>query len=348
MEKIKLNYELSFSWHKHLYGYKWEDAAPCSPWGETFGEMDGAEREKYKGIVPFALDGPFLVEKRLSIMRVPFEPLADDRLFAQFSDITPDEGSFIVWADEYGRLVDAGSNARYSYDFILSPYTTGDERGHDAGLSDTAGRVVEKNGLRYQVTKPDPLSFWKQEHRDLSLAVMLWEMASDDDPRLNGMLEWREDTGRVYVYPVPRHRLNEVDFRRMGKDRGYSPNFVLPPRRIENYRPQRFNAKKAALAYVQREINKKMKLYPLTIRFETDERGGIHRIIEPTSLLSAMWHQFFLAQTGEIRLRRCSICGKWENMNEHRETWSKHKNCANYARVKKSRIKKREEQQPLP
>jgi hypothetical protein len=347
MEKIDLKYELSFSWHKHMYGYKWEDAAPCSPWGEPFSEMDGEEREKYKGIIPFALDGPFLIEKSLSVMRIPFEPLADNRLFARFSDITPDEESFVEWANEYGRLVDVESNARYSYDFILSQYTPEDERGFDIKLSDNIHRVVGKNGLRYQVIKPDPFSFWKQEHRDLSLAVMLWEMASQDDPRLNGMLEWHEGSGRAYVYPIPRHKLGEVDFRRMGKDKGYSPNFVLPPRRIENYHPQRFNAKKATLAYVQQEINKKMKFYPLTIRFERDEKGDIHRIIEPTSLLAAMWHQLFLAQTGEIRLRRCSICGKWEDMKEHRETWSRHKNCANYARLKKSRMKKRGELQSL-
>ncbi|MDR1510535.1 MAG: hypothetical protein LBS53_12955 [Synergistaceae bacterium] len=340
MEKIDLTYELSFPWHKHQFGYKWADAAPCSPWGEPYGEMDGGDLEKYKGIIPFALDGPFLVEKSFSIMRFPFEPLADNRLFAWFSDIIPDKESFVRWADEYGRLVDVEGNAQYSYDFILSPYT--DESGLNVGLSTTTRRIVERNGLLYQVTKPDPLSFWKQEHRDLSLAVMLWEMALKDDPRLNGILEWHEDPGRAYVYPVPRHRLTEVDFRRIGKDRSYSPSFVLPPRRIEDYRPQRFNAKRAALTYVRQEINKKMRLYPLYIRFDTDENGGIHRVIEPTSLLSAMWHQFFLAQTGEIRLRRCSVCGKWEDMKTHRESWSKHKNCANYQRLKKSRAKKRE------
>jgi hypothetical protein len=340
MEKIKIDYELSFSWHKHSFGYKWADAVPCSPWGEVYDEMDGGEREKYMGIIPFALDGPFLVEKTLSFMRTSFEPLADNRLFALFSDIIPNEESFLGWADEYGRLVDAESNAQYSYDCILAPYT--DESGIDVGLSTTTRRIVERDGLRYMVTKPDPFSFWKREHRNLSLAVMLWEMALKDDPRLNGIVEWHEDPGRAYVYPVPRHRLDDVDFQRMGKDGSYSPSFVLPPRRIDNYRPQRFSAKRAALAYARQETNKKMMSYPLYIRFNMDEDGDIRRVIEPTSLLSAMWHQFFLALTGEIRLRRCSVCGKWEDMETHRETWSKHKNCANYDRLKKARAKKRE------
>jgi hypothetical protein len=348
VEKIKLDYELSFSWHKHSFGYKWAEAFPCSPWGEVYDEMRGDERDKYRGIIPFALDGPFLVEKTLSFMRTPYEPLTDNRLFALFSDIIPDEESFADWADEYGRLVDAESNAQYSYDFILVPYT--DESGIDVGLSTTARRIVERDGLRYMVTKPDPLSFWKREHRDLSLAVMLWEMALKDDPRLNGIVAWREDpgrAGRAYVYPILRHRLDDVDFQRMGKDGGYSPSFILPPRRIENYRPQRFSAKRAALAYVRQETNKKMRSHPLYIRFDTDDMGGVHKIIEPTSHLSAMWHQFFLAQTGEIRLRRCAACGKWEDMKTHRETWSKHKNCANYDRLKKARMKKRMERQSL-
>jgi hypothetical protein len=121
MEKIELNYELSFSWHKHMFGYKWEDAAPCSPWGEVYDEMDGEEREKYKGIIPFAPDGPFLIEKTLSFMRTPYEPLADNRLFALFSDIIPNEESFLGWANEYGRLAAAESNSLYPYVFILLP-----------------------------------------------------------------------------------------------------------------------------------------------------------------------------------------------------------------------------------
>jgi hypothetical protein len=84
-----------------------------------------------------------------------------------------------------------------------------------------------------------------------------------------------------------------------------------------------------------------MRLYPLNIRFEMDEKEEVHKIIAPTSLLSAMWYQFFLAQTGEIKLRRCAICNRWEDMEGHRETWSKHANCANYDRVKRARLRKR-------
>jgi hypothetical protein len=57
-----------------------------------------------------------------------------------------------------------------------------------------------------------------------------------------------------------------------------------------------------------------------------------------------MWYLFYLACAGEIELRRCAVCGRWEDMEGHRETWSRHANCANYERVKRSRLKKLAEQ----
>ena len=86
----------------------------------------------------------------------------------------------------------------------------------------------------------------------------------------------------------------------------------------------------------------KLAEYPLQLTFRSDDDGELRKILEPTNLLAAMWHQLYLAQTGEIQLRRCSLCGKWENMEGHRSTWSKHANCANYGRVKRARNKKRE------
>jgi hypothetical protein len=71
-----------------------------------------------------------------------------------------------------------------------------------------------------------------------------------------------------------------------------------------------------------------------------DEDGLLRKTLVPTSLLSAMWYQLYLAVIGEIKLRRCAICWKWENMEGHRVNWSKHAACANNERVKRSRSKK--------
>jgi translation initiation factor 2 beta subunit (eIF-2beta)/eIF-5 len=54
-----------------------------------------------------------------------------------------------------------------------------------------------------------------------------------------------------------------------------------------------------------------------------------------------MWFQLTRALDGNLRLRRCPICGQWEDMEKgkHRESWTKHKQCANNEAVKRYRSK---------
>jgi hypothetical protein len=176
---------------------------------------------------------------------------------------------------------------------------------------------------------------------------MVWEWALNADPRLEKILEYDQESRRVYIYVFPKNRLEEIDFDKFREDVNYYPSFVKPPYRLEGYLPDSFNAREAALRYVQERINEKLSSWPLRIFFRTDDSGAIHKVIEPISLLSAMWYQFYLTLTGEIRLRRCSLCGKWEDMEGHRTTWSKHANCANYSRVKKARLKKRKKAEEI-
>jgi hypothetical protein len=222
-------------------------------------------------------------------------------LFAQFSDINPEEKSLFDWACE---------------------------RRHGTG------------GAVFPTYEPKDEREWRREHLKLSFAVMLWEMILKDDTRLNGIIEWNEDTKRAFVRPFPRNRLGSMDFER-GERKIYYPHYMFPSRRIENYRPASFDAKTAAAWYIREEICRKMECYPPVLRFETDESGEVRKILEPTSLLSEIWYLFFLACAGEIVLRRCAVCGRWENMEGHRNTWSRHANCANYRRVKRARRKKR-------
>ena len=341
MELTAQKISVSFVWRRALLGYKWENAVQCNPWGEPFDTMGEDERGRYEDDISSAPTGPFLLEKHPNMMRVPAAPLEDPLLFAQFADIAPTEESFLDWANKHGRLIEAESREEYAPYFFLSPFTPRNEDALDAVLSCEWYHVVERDGQHYLVVKPDPLSFWKREHRDLSFAVLVWELAVNRDPRLNGIMKWHEDTRRVYAYPFDRARLEDVDFERLGKDENYFPEFVFPPHRIEGYHPERFDVKKAAMRYVLQEINRKFAEYPLATRLQIDEREQPRYILKPGNLLSAMWYQLFLAQMGEIRLKRCAICGRWENMAGHRESWKKHANCANYDRVKRARDKKK-------
>ena len=91
------------------------------------------------------------------------------------------------------------------------------------------------------------------------------------------------------------------------------------------------------MLHVQLTINEKLRNYPVNILLQIDEQGKLQKRLQPTSLLSAMWYQFYLVVAGVETLRRCAICGKWENMKDHRDSWKKHAACANNERVKRFR-----------
>jgi hypothetical protein len=333
-------YEFSFIWSKNPSFYQWRDCEPCDIWGKPFSEWDERQREDFEEVQPIP-DGPYLTSIYPRVRDYPYDPLENAILFAQFADIAPDKESFAEWANDYGRLIDV--DRKYLFMHILVPDDHFTQKEAESIKKAADRRIIEKNERFYFLGKPDPLRFWIEEHRDLSFNVMLWEMALNDDPRLNKIVEHHEDTERVYIYKFPKEKLNEIDFKRFREDDAYSPNFIKPPYRLERYFQRGFDAQKAALRYVQDSINRKLESYPLRVSFQTGENEELHKVIEPTSLLSFMWYQFYLALAGEIQLRRCSLCGKWENMEGHRSTWTKHANCANYGRVRRARLKKRGE-----
>ncbi|GHV30569.1 hypothetical protein FACS1894167_11620 [Synergistales bacterium] len=348
MIKTTQKYELSFEWRRVAAGYKWEGCEPCDLWGEPFSNWKEDRRREFEEMFQTIPDGPYLTEVSPRLMPIIWKPLTNPLLFAQFADIRPDVESFLRWANEHGRLIDVEGKLD-NYVFIFLQYTPLDEI--DADFQRNRGLcVIERNGRHYHRVKADPLGFWIQEYRQLSFDVMLWELVSDNDPRLNGILEWNEKAKRIYVNKIWKEALDEIDFERFEKDTTYNPICGAVRDRIYDFDSQiltksgKFDYAKAASIYVQQEITCKLEEYPLKISFKTDEDGSLCKVIQPTSLLSAMWYQLYLAQTGDIKLRRCSLCGKWENMNGHRSTWSKHANCANYGRVKRARHKKKEEE----
>jgi hypothetical protein len=333
-------YELAFMWTNAIAGYRWEDCRPCDPWGKPFDEWEEDRKEEFEGLFRPIPDGPYLTEIFPQMRNMPYEPFEDAALFAKFADISPDKESFCQWAHQYGRLIDVEKDLG-NFIFIFPEYIPVNETDVEYHRMSRGRYIIERNGRYFHRAKADPLNFWLREHHALSFPFMVWEWALNADPRLEKILEYNEDTRRVYIYTFPKNRLEEIDFARFGEDTSYNPSFVKSPYRLEGYFPDSFNVREAALRYVQERINEKLASWPLRIFFKTDDSGKIHKVIEPTSLLSAMWYQFYLALAGEIRLRRCSLCGKWEDMATHRETWSKHANCANYNRVKKARLKKR-------
>jgi hypothetical protein len=87
--------------------------------------------------------------------------------------------------------------------------------------------------------------------------------------------------------------------------------------------------------HLDRLIAQNYYRYPVELR-----RDG-KQFLQPSSLISFMWFQLGLAIDGKIRLRRCEVCGEWEDMENHRENWTKHPRCANNKCAERYRNKKR-------
>lgn len=344
LKTIAQRYELSFVWHRSPTGYRWEKCELCDPWGEPVRLWGKEKKREFETLLHPLPEGPFLVELHPGLRSMPWEPLANPLLFAQFADLQPDQDTFIAWANGHGRLIDIEAHNE-NYVFIFPRYIPFEDADvafqRDRGIG-----ITEKGGRYYRCTRIDPLPFWLQEYRDLSFCVMLWELALKKDSRLNGILEWCPDTERIYINKIWKEALNDIDFDRLARDPDYEPRCGAGRDRLYDPRPSyvgpgKVDLIKAAFLYLRQETNRKLKQYPLNVLFRSTPTGEPHKVIEPSSLLSAMWYQFFLAQTGEIKLRRCALCGKWENMEGHRTTWTRHAGCANYDRLKRARLKKR-------
>ena len=332
-------FELSFTWQKPSIGYEWEDCPICDHWGNT---PERAELEQIYEEIP---EGPYLTELDYSRSLVSWKPFEYPALFAQFADLEPEQGTLLQWANQHGRLVDVDSKNAV---FILTRHFTID----NLTQPPRDNPHYKKGDLFYRRVKADPWLFWRNEQRELGFITMLWEMVNNRDSRLNGVIMWAHEGQRIYVYKVKKELLNEIDFEKFRVDEDYllehTTNRVLlfdaRSRKREDAWLARYcrfpDVMNAASIYIQSIINNKLSEYPLQVKFQMDEDGLLRKALVPTSLLSAMWYQLYLAVIGEIKLRRCAICRKWENMEGHWINWSKHAACANNERVKRSRSKK--------
>jgi hypothetical protein len=353
MKRTTQKYELSFEWRRSVTGYKWEDSEPCDFWGKPFKDWEKEKRADFEATIQRVPGGPYLLKADLRLDSIQWKPLDNPMLFAQFADIEPDAESFLNWADEHGNLVDTERDLG-NHIYIFPQYIPEEPIGEDVFLHLNAGiKVFEMDGCYYFRVKADSIDFWIQEYRDLSFAVMLWELSLKKDPRLDGIIEWAKGSRLMIANRFSREKLEEVDFDKFKSDEAYKLDCNIPQEVMKNTYEgvelpwlillgHKLDAVKGASLYVQQKITQKLEQYPLKVVFRSDPKKKLYKTLQPTSLLSAMWYQFYLAQTGDIQLRRCSLCGKWENMEGHRSTWSKHANCANNDRVKNSRMKKKE------
>jgi hypothetical protein len=322
--------DVVFKQLKPKSGYKWENSRVFK--NAIFG-TESAE-------IP---SPPYLVEKDRSSERGLLTPFEDAALFAKFADIEASAESFEAWASAYGMLTRGEELSSGRLSVVSDSDIALGEAGAPYGIL-----VKFPDGTLGRTQPSESQSFWFRAHRDLAVTVMIWEFATrNDEKNLNKIIRWFLGNTGVMVYLVKKTSLNEFDVSKTtdweyvaehtcgwevlfdGKDtRPWASDLYRYP---EVVRP--------ALLYVQKTINEKLQEYPVNIILQIDEEGKVRQRLQPTSLLAAMWYQFNLILAGEGKIRRCSICGEWEDMKDHRGNRKVHPKCANKRRVEEFRKK---------
>jgi hypothetical protein len=251
--------------------------------------------------------------------------------------------AYLQWADKYGMLV--GGEKLTEGRLCAIPKNSIDPQKtiHYYGVSKKL-----KDGKKGYAQLSESLRFWRKEQRELRFTLLLWELAENGNVEdLKKVVEWSSDNAGVTIRFIERKLLSTIthvahdgeDDKYRGFERFFNAKEIRPwASRLCRYP----DVVKPALLYVQTCVNRKLQEYPLNFIMQMDDWGKTYNYLQPTSLLSAMWYQFSLALQGEIKLRRCDICGKWEDMKTHRATWQRHKTCASNQRVERFRQKAKE------
>jgi hypothetical protein len=334
-------FDLSFTWKKPAIGYTWEDCEAIS-------------QNVYAGEIKVP-PPPYLVEQDYAQEMGTYQPFEDSTIFTSFADLKPAADVFAQWASSYGTLLDGeilGAPSMMAYLIVLPNECIEPKK----PISNAGMIRPTKDGRKGYAYLSESLQFWRNEHKELSFAFLLWELANlKDTENLSKIVEWNEMRTGASVYKIEKDQLFSPD---MKKIRGsYNDYFAKHGIREEPiFEDIYFNpwvskicrypdVIKPALSYVHLCINNKLRKYPLNFVTQINEQGKFFNVLQPTSLLSCMWYQFLQVVRGDVKLRRCDVCGKWEDMKTHRDSWHRHRSCANVQRVARSRRKGKEMRQ---
>jgi hypothetical protein len=341
----KQEFEIRFEWTKAESGYIWEDC-------EASKELWCAGNDD---ILP---PPPYMTRKDPSQAVSFFPPLADSTLFARFGDLVPSQKNFLKWAQEYGPLLNGEVYVRnkiarslFVFSNSVNPLTA-----YSGGGLVTLPR---ENGGTGNACPAESLRFWYGAHRVISVAVMLLEFLDQKNIEQLEKIIWiSPDKSRVLLFPLNRHQLGAIDIDKMRHDETYQKEHNIlcqvyfdKERNINAWRGDfltYLDELSIARDILVDWILEHLERYPLRVAVGMERKiAYISRIpyvnyISPSSLLSALWWQINLAVQGKIRLRRCDLCDRWEDMSSHRSTWRRHASCASMERTMRYRAKKME------
>jgi hypothetical protein len=341
MESLK--FDLSFTWGKPTIGYKWE---ACEHLSDIFG-------------IEFKIPPPpYLVERHYGQDFDIYQPLEDSTIFATFADLEPTNEAYARWASIYGTLMPHGETLKGPSGItnpliVLPKECIGPEKIPPfSGITCTI-----EDGKKGYGQCGESLQFWRKEHKKLSFAFLVWELLNlKDSENLSKILNWHNMNTGVLIHTIGREILPTVDMSKVRgekRDHNYLFKHGIEMEVVFECEYGNINSWaskicrypdviKPALLYVQLSVNDKLREYPLGFVTKINEHGNFINLLQPTSLLSAMWYQFLKVLRGDVKLRRCDVCGRWEDMKTHRDNWRRHRSCANAQCVARSRRKSKE------
>ena len=236
-------------------------------------------------------------------------------LFHQFRDLDLDRDSILRFANRHGWIGETGRVDYQKRGWIPAV-------GIQSWESEIQAIIVADR-LLYWAEKKDLQSlkhyfFWHPTQFDVRIAM-----------RIYGRTTWAEDVGKVpdshrgptdawhewLVRPGQAERLQEI---------GWKRGDLVGPARL------------AAMNIVNARLEK--LCHP---RLYLEARGGMAGHWTPVNLLGCIWLQFYLTIIGQLKLRRCTVCGKEMDVTESRSTRKMHDPCSRSRRQARWRKNKR-------
>jgi hypothetical protein len=194
---------------------------------------------------------------------------------------------------------------------------------------------------------PESEDFYIAMHESFVVASIIWEsLAVKDKNSIHKLFNINRERTRAIFFPRSKVLLNKIesekDLTRINEEAIQKGKFAVffdiregkGLKEYEKCKP--LDDFGIAEQYLKWVVGLFLKVHPVTLHYEET------RVLRPTSLISCLWHQLSLALDRKINLRRCDICGQWEDMANHRSNWKAHKHCANREAVKRHRKKKKE------
>lgn len=277
---------------------------------------------------------PFLLPKAETTSYIKFNPLNDHPgLFTIFAELSlgDDEESLkaiINFTNEFGLL------------------TTGT-------LMDTS---QINNGIRTysKMFYGVPFSFYLDQIRLMKNAFRIWNWLQEkNSPMLAKVITRTNDNIRYFFGEIEDIEIYKNGGTRIDHKGNCLNNYkgFFQPRYFDlfnkpNYyilnRLEKDDYLLPAQLIVQKIINQQLDKYTAKPLLLMDKNNTLKQFINPTSLLSCMWFQFFQVVTGERKVKQCAYCGRWEDVTDKYASWKYHKRCGVKKRVEKHRSPKKE------